>query len=264
MAKSRIIKDLAADECGLDKSLNRLYLIASSLKDTKLVEWTKNELNGYGDNENNLPAYRILKARLVGEYTMIGGGKIWTYSGHDLPTVYFTPEQSQQFRTVKLGSSIVALINCLQNKESICSPIEPTLYPLFEAGTTISISGARKEMSTVQIQNIVQTVKTRVLDSLIFLENKFGCLDNLDIDVDKYEEEDINSIHEKCAQIVYNGCSFNDFTKAKMKNSNVGSGNTLNRQTNVEVNPTVSVNSTKKSLWSRILDKLFKRKNTTE
>ena len=260
MAKSRITKELATDECGLDKALNRLYLIAKSLQDEKFAQWAKSELNGYKDDSKNLPDYRIVKARLVGDYSVIGAGKIWSYRGHDLPTEYFTQEQLQQFRIVKLGSSIVALMSCLNGKEVMCSPIEPSLYRIFEAGTNISVSNARKEMSTVQIQNIVQTVKTRVLDALIFLENKFGCLDDLDIDVASYDEEDIISIQDKCVKIVYDGCTFNDFAKAKMKNSNVGQNNKLDQQTKVEVNPTVNVNTNKQSFISRILAKIFRSK----
>lgn len=259
MAKSKIIKDLATGICGLDVALNRLYLISTSIQDNKVSEWIKRELNGYGE-EDELPHYRQVKARLAGDYQTVGWGKIWTSTHVELPTICFKDEELDNVRTYNVTMSIVTIIEGLKKPEyALISPLPVSWYPLFEAGTTVHVTNAYREITQAQIDKIVQTVKTRVLDSLIFLENKFGCLDDLDIDVDKYEESDISSIQEKCAQIVYNGCTFNDFTKAKMKNSNVGNDNTLTQQTKVEISPTVNINNNKKSLISRIFSKLFNR-----
>lgn len=262
MAKSKIIKELAIGNCGLDVALNRLYLISTSMQDNKVSEWIKRELNGYGE-EDELPNYRQVKARLAGDYQTVGWGKIWTRTHAELPTVYFNEEELDKTRSYNITMSIITIMEGLKKTDCILTaPLPVSWYPLFEAGTNVHITNAYREITPEQIDKIVQTVKTRVIDSLIFLENKFGCLDELDIDVDQYEEADISSIQEKCAQIVYNGCTFNDFTRAKMKNSNIGNNNTLTQQTKVEISPTVNINNSKKSLISRIFSKFFNRSNS--
>lgn len=154
--------------------------------------------------------------------------------------------------------SIVTIIEGLKKPEyTLVAPFPVGWYSLFEAGTNVHVISAYREITRTQLDKIVQTVKTRVLDSLIFLENKFGCLDDLDVSVDQFEEEDISSIREKCAQIVYNGCTFNDFTKAKLKNTNVGNDNTLDQQTSAEIKPTITVNQKKESFLARIFTRFF-------
>lgn len=260
MAKSKIIKELATDDCGLDKALNRLYLIATSIKDEKLAKWIKNELNGYA-LDSELPKYRILKGRIAGKYRFVGYGQSVTVRNTNLPTHSLTDEEYNDLSTMEISLSIVSLIKSINNNEGLIKSIPTIYYSKLQKGTNINVIEAYCEISILQIESIIQTVKTRVIDSLVFLENKFGCLDELDIDVDQYEEADISSIQEKCAQIAYNGCTFNDFTKAKMKNSNVGNNNTLTQQTKVEISPTVNINNSKKSLISRIFSKLFNRSN---
>lgn len=259
MAKSKIIKELATDACGIDRALNRLYLIAHSLQDNRLADWVKAELTGY-NSDAELPAYRKIQARLAGDYQTAGWGQIWISTNAELPTVYFDEEKLKVAQYCNITMSIVTLIEGLKNPEyALVSPLPVSWYPLFEAGTSVRVTNAYREITGVQLDKIVQTVKTRVLDSLIFLENKFGCLDDLDVDIDQFEEEDISSIREKCAQIVYNGCTFNDFTKAKLKNTNVGNDNTLDQQTSAEIQPTITVNQNKESFLARIFYRLFNK-----
>ena len=109
MAKSKIIKDLATGICGLDVALNRLYLISTSIQDNKVSEWIKRELNGYGE-EDELPHYRQVKARLAGDYQTVGWGKIWTSTHVELPTICFKDEELDNVRTYNVTMSIVTII----------------------------------------------------------------------------------------------------------------------------------------------------------
>lgn len=259
MAKSRIIKELATDECSIDKALNRLYLIANSLQDIKLAQWVRHELNGYNLASDEIPEYRKIEAIIMGDYQLVSVGKIWTYKHKRLPTIGFTAEDEKSFCAVSVTPSIVSIIEGLTANKYMQMPLPVQSYHMFEKGTNITVLNAYKEIPEVQLEAIVQAVKTRVIDALIFLENEFGCLDDLDVDVSTYEEEEIRSIHNKCEQIVFNGCMFADFTKARVKNSNVGQGNSSERTVETEINSNVTVNPAKKSFWSRIMG-IFKRR----
>lgn len=57
MAKSKIIKELANKEISLEVAFNRLLIIALDIRNTALIDWATNELNGYS-NDSKIPKYR--------------------------------------------------------------------------------------------------------------------------------------------------------------------------------------------------------------
>ena len=71
MPKSKIIKELANGTADIEKSLNRLYLLACDINNVDLMLWTQNELQGY-DPESELPEYRKNKS-FVFRYSGITG-----------------------------------------------------------------------------------------------------------------------------------------------------------------------------------------------
>ena len=64
MPKSKIIKDNADGKADLETSLNRLYLLASDVDNTDLMEWAEKELTGY-DSADDIPEYRKIGSRIL-------------------------------------------------------------------------------------------------------------------------------------------------------------------------------------------------------
>ncbi len=257
MAKSNIIKELATDACDIDTALNRLYLIATSINDIELSTWAKKELSGYTETDE-VPNYRVVSTHLVGNFNVVGAGKIWTYTKAELPCV--NSEILDKFKKRNLYLSVKALSMAIKNDKAILIPLDMRLIPFLEEGTTISISAAYQEITNPTLQDTVQTIKNRLLDSLIYLENQFGCLDELDIDISQYKTDLIQKVYDDCAKIVLQGISVTNIVDSKISKSNLGRGNRQEKTTTVEIDPQITIEKKESDGWFSKIKKIFSRK----
>ena len=103
---------------------------------------------------------------------------------------------------------------------------------------------------------IVDAVRTRTIELLVLLEKNFGVLDDLDIDLDDYKSDEIKRLQEACS-VVIKGDNNGDtyiITDSKVKKSNIGKGNSANRESEVEISPEFNVEKEKgKSIWRKIV-----------
>lgn len=238
MAKSTIIKELATDICSLEIALNRLYLISLSIQDTETAKWVKNELEGY-KNKAEIPSYRNVRARLAGTFQIVGYGKVWTHSHTDLPCL--DEELNKSLTTIELDINIKTIIETI-DKSSLMVPIDMSIYPLLEEGTNIHITQAYREITQVTLQNITQTVKNKVIDILICLENEFGNLDSLDIDISSHNSKQISKVYESCFNIIFDNATIYSIQKSKVKNSNIGKNNKNEKVVTTEISPQITIN----------------------
>lgn len=225
MAKSKIIKDLTAGNCSLAIALKRLYVILSDLNDEDLILWVKKELNGY-DGEDELPCYRNVKCSPMGSYQIVGYGKLMTYNNQPLPMIGFDEEMKKNFQRAKLTmsvSSISEALNEYRNGKSIGNPISMELWPYFESGTNITITGANRVIDESEVRKVLDNIESKVLDVLLFLERKFGNLDELDILENEYETSDLQSVIKSCKEIIFENCTFQTLNDTKIKAKNMAS-----------------------------------------
>ena len=84
----------------------------------------------------------------------------------------------------------------------------------------------------------------------------YPILDDLDIDVDEYKLDEIRKLQEACS-VVIKGDNVGDtyiITNAKVKKSNIGKGISSDKETKVEVSPTLNIKKEDtKSLWKKII-----------
>lgn len=257
MAKSNIIKELATDVCDIDTALNRFYLITTSINDVELSAWAKKELSGYKETDE-VPNYRVVSTRLVGNFNVIGAGKIWTYTKAELPCV--NSEVLDKLKKRNLYLSVKALSLATKNGNAILIPLDMRMIPFLEEGTNISISAAYQEITNPTLQDTVQTIKNRLLDSLIYLESQFGCLDELDIDLSQYKTNLIKKVHEDCAKIVMQGVSVTNIVDSKISKSNIGRGNRQEKTSTVEIAPQITIEKKESNGLVAKIKKLFSRK----
>ena len=225
MAKSKIIKELTSGTCSLTIAMKRLYVILSDLNDEDLILWVKKELNGYSD-EDELPSYRKVKCSPIGSYQIIECGHLITYNGQPLPMIDFDDELKKIVKNAKMTMSISAIVEALKQYKkgkAVGNPIAMELWPYFENGTNITITGANRIIDETEVRKVLDNIESKVLDVLIYLEKKFGNLDELDID--GYSEKDLADVAKSCKQIIYQNCTFQSLNNAKIKSKNIATDN---------------------------------------
>ena len=257
MAKSKIIKDLISEKISLSQVLDRMIVIAMELEDESLLQWVKREKEGYS-KEDEIPEYRIGALEVIGTYQMVGLGNLITYNNQPLPTMGVPEEVRDTIDKHRFRggiSNILESIESINSGQTVGYTIPPELYYMFKKGTNImNIVSATYVIDKLTLTNIVSFTKTRMIEVLTMLEKNFGCIDDLDIDINNYDSNEINKLREELMKIIEGKPTGNTYiiTKSKIKGSNLGENNTIDKDTSVEVSPSVEVNNDEKKsgFWS--------------
>ena len=194
MPKSKIIRAIVDDEVSLAQSLTRLQVIAHDLKNVELEKWAENELAGYA-SEDDVPEYRHVKSIN------------FTYSGinnmvHQVKNVPLDPgflgvDALEKIADVRFTQSITAFEAMLDGADSsvhldrsiFASEVDKNSnggIQCFTIGQTIPKSF---------FQNALAEIKNRLLKSLLLLEEEFGCLDELGIDISNQPASKIDRVN---------------------------------------------------------------------
>lgn len=216
MAKSKIIKELANNDISLEVALNRLMIIASDIENEELSQWAENELNGYGDT-SDLPAYRnVTNARFV--YSGINGR--FQMNRVPLPLAEMMGRESNEL-SVNIQDGIKAL------NESLTSNVECARDITFMAGviyqnTGITCTEILQIVPKNAIENILSTIKSKLLKVLIRLDKEYGSLDDLDIDISAKTPEEIHTINVAINNYIFEDKSIKIGDKNRIDNTDIG------------------------------------------
>ncbi len=260
MAKSQIIRDLISGKIELAQALERVLVIAMEINDTDTIKWVKCEKNGYGKSDV-VPEYRIISLVPMGSFQIVSMGYLHSYSNQPLATIGVPDDLKESYRNHKVGQGVPQLIEqhkALEKDSSLkCGiSIPPEFYHYFEVGTNVQVTNAFLYYSQEALGGIVDAVRTRTIELLVLLEKNFGVLDDLDIDLDDYKSDEIKRLQEACS-VVIKGDNNGDtyiITDSKVKKSNIGKGNSANRESEVEISPEFNVEKEKgKSIWRKIV-----------
>lgn len=142
--------------------LRRALVVASRLAVPELVDWINSELTGYKHEE--VPDYRQLNGQLVAENP---------YNG--IIPFFASPEMTHLLTDFAARQSIPELIR-LQNSESgifshFPPDVEQTLIRMMRESMGIAMRPALR-FSVVQIEGIIETVKSRILHWALDLEGR--------------------------------------------------------------------------------------------
>lgn len=216
MARSNIIKEFINSSMSIDTALQNLLAILYCLEDTSLINWAKQELAGY-KHDANLPEYRKLKGVLMASF-MIGYAQ---YSKRPFGLTHLDEDFQNKLLSVNMYSSISTLEGIKDNKEcAVIKPITPEYFSLIQGNSNANITGASVDVDLASINDIISKVKTKILETLLFLEKEFGSLDDLDIDISVKDEDEINNIIQHIQVNLYdNSISIGD--NNKIKNSDI-------------------------------------------
>ena len=194
MPKSKIIKAIVDDEVSLAQSLTRLQVIAHDLKNKELETWAENELVGYA-SEDAVPEYRHAKSIN------------FTYSGinnmvHQVKNVPLDPgflgmEVLEQIADVRFTQSITAFEALLDGADSSVHLDRSIFASEVDKNSNggIQCFSIRQTIPKSFFQNALAEIKNRLLKSFLLLEEEFGCLDELGIDVSNQPASKIERVN---------------------------------------------------------------------
>ncbi len=258
MAKSKLLKELVNNEITLLQALDRLYLIAYALNDNGVCNWIKNEKGGY-QSDDDCPSYRKTTVTPIGTYQIISMGKIETYRDTPLPITGIPEDMMKQFNNWYVRDSVVSLMSQKEkaNKGTLSGfPLDPVCFSWFENNTNIIMRKAMLCVSSLSMETILCSIKTKVIDLLLLYEDNFGELDSLDINLNDYKDNEVSEVRSLSKSIIEG--TFNGKTKIVIKNSNLGTGNNIEKETNIS--PNVTINKKEGGFFSKLFGRLFKKK----
>ncbi|SEO44701.1 hypothetical protein [Mucilaginibacter sp. OK283] len=181
MIKS-LINDIVYDKITLSQALTRAKLIAFKIDNETLKQWVKKELEGYIHEDPHLPVYRrircTVKATLSDPYGMykqtvpVSFGK-WKELD-DIVSVY---EATQGIASIE--NNIISITGDKGIVELTTDQVL-LLSELLEKQITSNktVISARQEIGRIQLSNIIDLTKQKLIDTLLELNKEFPDLND--------------------------------------------------------------------------------------
>jgi len=174
--------------------------------------WVNNELNGYS-NKDDIPNYRIVSTAIYGTATN-GYTTRWTH--HRLPISHLTKKEQKYLTILEFRESISGLESLAQG-ENLSSDIPTEFCSKFNKGLAkgVYVESAYRQISNTQILQILTKIRSRLLDFILELSDKFL---NLEEGIDLTKESKKMNTKE-----LFNHTIFGDNTTIIVGNENSNS-----------------------------------------
>lgn len=218
--RSKLIIQLIKNEINVLQAMQLLSLMLEDLESEEIKKWLLLEMNGYG-KEDIVPDYRKVRTTLIGKIQVYN----IVYPEVNIP---LNNKEAQkffsEFEEIEPLSSILQYANSEKEQEGHILHMEADLnYVNKFKSTNGTVISARREMSMYSMTNIVEMIKTKLIDILKELEKNYGNLDECYID---FSDEDLkeNTINH-VINIIYNDSSTSFGDNNTIKNSIVGDNN---------------------------------------
>jgi len=204
-----IIDILSSEDVNLENALIKTKVLLHKMGEKSLLIWVNNELNGYA-NKNEMPEYRTIVTPIYG--TASSQNKIW--ENHILPINHIEEELQNMITTYKFQDSVSSLSISSKLNQTLKVDLMPEILPLFTQGLGAGVhaESAYQLISIGEINQILIQIRSRLLDFLLELSDKFS---NLEEDIDlKEEAKKINT------EELFNHTIFGDNTTIIIGNEN--------------------------------------------
>lgn len=225
MAKSKIIKDIANGAVDTITALKRAKVLVTDLNNPDILNWINCEISGYPE-EITLPSYRKVKGSLVGSYFKGSMVKLMQLSNVSIPLGKMPQDLQEILLSVEFNEGVDSLKKLCQNGQPIAKPIPADFFPIiakYNNDPYMNITSARVIVGDHIVNNIFSIIENKLLDLLMILENEFGPLDELDIDVSTKSNEEIENISNQILVLIYNDNSMSMGDGNKIKDTTIAS-----------------------------------------
>ncbi len=219
MKRSEIIIELIKNEISVVQAMNTLNLLLQDITNKEVKKWLCCEINGYNDKDK-VPEYRIVNINLKGNF--IAGN--YNCTGLDIP---LKPQYIKDYATTKITASIYEISQfAIAEKENESHSLIIPLHAAIAQDISMingQVISAYKELPVYSHTNILNIIKSKLLQIFIELEKKYGNLDNYYIEFTNGKKE--KEVVKDITNIIYNDNSVHIGDNSKIEKSNVGVGN---------------------------------------
>ena len=271
MAKSKILKELVNEEISLNIALKRLIVLAADMNDNDLKEWAEKEINGY-NADDDVPEYRKICSH---SFYYNGFTSNLQVTNVPLDIRYLNEDTLKMIEYHELREPLLSLEKYVKEFKDGFNLDLTMLAPevLKNSGRRLQCISIYQKFNVSQIEKVLQTLSSKIMNIFIKLDKEFGCLDNLDIGCEKQQKKKLNETKQVIQQIIFGDkakikgdiiCSDNvkidkRKTKTTTKNSNTGKGN-YSSEKHTDVKTEVNINNNNKTVkknpwWKRLFNK---------
>ena len=176
-----------------------------------------------------------------------------------------TENMKETMNNYQIKDGVTAILDSLKSIENggqAGIPVPPELFYMFEENTNMHLLNSSLTINKTDYVRILNATRTRLIEILTMLEKNFGLLDEIDIDVRNYDAIEIEKLRTEMMNIVNGKPSGTTYiiSKSKIKGSNIGENNSIEKNSNLEINPSLSITQgEKKSILQKIAN-WFKKK----
>ena len=271
MAKSKILKELVNEEISLNIALKRLIVLAADMNDNDLKVWAEKEINGY-NTDDEVPEYRKICSH---SFYYNGFTSNLQVTNVPLDIRYLNEDTLKMIEYHELREPLLSLEKYVKEFKDGFNLDLTMLAPevLKNSGRRLQCISIYQKFNVSQIEKVLQTLSSKIMNIFIKLDKEFGCLDNLDIGCEKQQKKKLNETKQVIQQIIFGDkakikgdiiCSDNvkidkRKTKTTTKNSNTGKGN-YSSEKHTDVKTEVNINNNNKTVkknpwWKRLFNK---------
>ena len=218
--RSKIIKDLIMNNIDVLQAMQSLSFILDDIDNKEIKNWVNCELNGYEKNDI-IPKYRKANTMLIGnvqvEYSL--------YKNINIPLA--DPKAIEMFNNIEIKESISNIMQMAKaenesENHSLALEVNTILVNEYQQ-TNGDVIHAKRVLSIYAYNNILATIKDKLLEIFKNLDNTYGNLDDLYIDFSNKEQ--MNKTIKELKTIVYNDNSVHMGSNNTIKNSIIGENN---------------------------------------
>lgn len=218
MARSKIIKEIVNNEISLEVGLSRIKVIVYSLKNDTVSNWISSELNGY-DNDDVVPPYRSISSDKI-KYSGLCGTMQLT--NVDSSIYVFPKEISDNLKRNFVREGIATIEEKAKPNMTITKNLIHLSEYMYENNET-QCTSLYQIYSSSQFKGILAKIKQIIIDILLELENEFGNLDEMDINLEEKSKKDLKKFNQILVQIIYKDESVKIGDKNKITDTNITS-----------------------------------------
>lgn len=177
-----VIDDLVNTDKSLSASLMKLNYFGKLIKNQELVEYTTSELNGYKEQEQNIPPYR----RTIGTLYIDMQMNIYRHSG-ELPVSMLDEPYRTALRYVYIREGIAAIEKLARESQNNSDGQIATTIPmemlhilqsparlLYKSDAKVDVTGARLAGNSNIVVEIPNAIRTKLLDFVMSIADNFG------------------------------------------------------------------------------------------
>lgn len=186
--------DIIDSKISLSSVLRKAKVLASILKSNELKKWVDSELNGYQGDKKEVPDYRIMVVSNLGYFAGAFGSAL---KNSPIATLNL-PEQIQKFAENHIMIEGVRALESLVEGESSTFQVHWPPNWLAIVGEQIyqgyNCIDAWKVISKGQVEQILDTVRNRLLNFVLELQEKYPEISKSEEAISTVPKEQVTSV----------------------------------------------------------------------